>query len=252
MKLVKFFKETFKLPTLLGVTAEAEDQRNQLALAATGIKSVINANDHQAAGAVLANIQAYIKGVRDAGLSFRRPMNDFTSLVKSTEDQHLAPLLNEKERIGRLVADFAVQEARRVAEEERKRMAEFEAKERARQEELRKAEEARLKALESGKKKDLKAAEAQAAKAEAATEQVQTLIAAPMPEASKAAGISVRKVLKWEVTDIMALVKDRPDLCNITPKASAIQAVCIPEMPNKPAGLKLWWENKTVANSRFL
>lgn len=71
----------------------------------------------------------------------------------------------------------------------------------------------------------------------------EAIIDEPLP---KARGQRNHESLRWEVTDIDALYRARPDLCRLEPKASAIQALCIPEMPNLPPGLKLWWERKTI------
>lgn len=250
MKLIKFFKESLKLPTLLGVTAEAEEQRNEISLALIGVKKVTTATEQTQAVTVARDCQTYIKSVKDRGLEFRRPINDFVSLVKKTEDDHLAPLLVEQDRIKRLCADFQAKEARRVAkEEEERRQASLKA-EAERQALEEKARQAAIKAAATGKAADEKKAAAIQAAAEAAEQAAQNQLRTPMPEKAKDAGMHVKPVLKWEVTDINALVAARPDLCNIEPKASAINACCVPEMPNKPPGLKLWWESQTIFTKR--
>lgn len=73
----------------------------------------------------------------------------------------------------------------------------------------------------------------------------EAIIDEPQP---KARGQRNHETLRWEVTDIDALYRARPDLCRLEPKASAIQALCVPEMP--PPGLKLWWEKKTIFTTR--
>lgn len=250
MKLIKFFKESLKLPTLLGVTAEAEEQRNEIALALAKVTKVTNANEQTQAVTAARDCQTYIKSVKDRGLEFRRPINDFVALVKKTEDDHLAPLLVEQDRIKKLCADFQEKEARRVAKEEMEQ-AEARAKvERERQALEEKARQAAIKAAATGKANDEKKAAAIQAAAEAAEQAAQAALMVPLPEKARDTGMSIKKVLKWEVTDIRALVAARPDLCNIEASGRAIQAVCIPEMPNKPPGLKLWWENQTVFQRR--
>ncbi len=171
-------------------------------------------------------------------------------MVKKTEDDHLAPLIVEQDRIKRLCADFQQQEARRVAKEEAEQQAIREKAERERQALEEKARQAAIKAAATGRAADEKKAAAIQAAAEAAEQSAQTLLSVPLPEKAKDTGMSIKKVLKWEVTDIRALVAARPDLCNIEASGRAIQAVCIPEMPNKPPGLKLWWENTTVFTKR--
>jgi len=242
--ITKFFKESFKLPQLLGITSDAEEQRNELALAAVKCKSVSNVDEQAKAASAAVGIQTYIKSVRDAGLAFRRPINDFASLIKKTEDEHIYPLLEEKSRLGVLLADFDAKERRRVAEEERKRQAQFQQAETDRLEKERLANEAATKAEASGNKKAIKKAEQLADAATAAGDTVQSIIGAAVPERSRASGVAVKEVLKWEVTDIGTLYRARPELCNIEPKASAIKATCNPD--KAVPGLKLWWKNQAV------
>lgn len=250
MKLIKFFKESLKLPTLLGVTSEAEEQRNEIALALTKVAKVTNANEQTTAVDVARDCQTYVKLVKDRGLEFRRPINDFVSLVKKTEDDHLAPLLVEQDRIKKLCAIFQEKEARRVAQEEMEQREAREKAERERQALEEKARLAAIKAAATGRANDEKKAAAIQAAAEAAELAAQASVMVPLPEKAKDTGMSVKRILKWEVTDIRALAAARPDLVRMEPKGAAIQAVCIPEMPNLPPGLKLWWENTTVFSKR--
>lgn len=249
MKLVSLFKQSIKLPEVLGVNEVALQRQGTLLKPMLAVKKVTNAKEQELAVAAARDVQTYVKSVKDAGLTFRRPINDFVSLIKKTEDEHLAPLLQEQDRIKKLCADFQEKENRRIAAEE---AAQREAYAKAEQERLeleRKANEAALKAAESGKAKDMKKADELQNQAAAAEQTVQQILAVPLPEKAKPIGLGTRKVLRWEVTDINALVKARPDLCKIEPKASAINATCIPEMPNKPPGLKLWWENTATFRS---
>lgn len=247
-KALQLFKQALRLPVLQGITEEAEERRNELALAAVAVKTVTNAEEQDAAAKAAVDIQTYVKAVQAAGLDYRRPISAFTAQIKAAEDDHLKPLLAEKDRIGRLVADFQEKEARRVAREEEERRQAFEAAEAKRLEAERLAQEAAERAAESGKGKDAKLAAKLEQQAVAAEEQVQSVIRAPEPARATASGTAVKKVLRWEVTDLKALYAARPELCTVEPKASAIQAVCVPEMP--VPGLKLWWENKAVFSKR--
>lgn len=246
MKLTQFFQQKFTLPTLLGVTKAAEHQCQELVLALKTIAKVTTAQEQEVAVERARDCQTYIKQVKEAGLAFRRPINDFVALVKQTEDKHLIALVAEQDRIKRLCADFQEKENRRVAAEEQAQRAAYQKAEAERLELERKANEAAIKAAESGKAKDFKQADKLEAQAQAAERSVQGILAAPLPEKAKPAGLAMKKVLRWEVTDIQALVKCRPDLCKIEPKGSAIQAACVPEMPNKPDGLRLWWEQQPI------
>lgn len=227
--------------SLLGITSEAEEKRNGLALAARKFKTVTSPNDQEKAVAAARDIRSYVKLVADAGKTFRKPLVDFSKQASTIEQEHLAPLLAEQERLEKLVVNFQQAEDRRVLKEEEDRQKQIQEseKERIRLEGI--AQEAQENAR--GRKAQANAIQA-LEKADAAAEHSQALITAPLPEKVRASGVSIRKVLKWEVTDLNALVKARPDLCKIEPKASAINAVCVPEMPNLPPGLKLWWENE--------
>lgn len=59
---------------------------------------------------------------------------------------------------------------------------------------------------------------------------------------TKPEGVAVRQSYKFEVTDIKALFKARPDLCVIEPNNAAIRAQ-IPHNQNIP-GLRIWQEAK--------
>lgn len=250
MKMTKFFKQ-FKLsiPDLLGVDAAAEEARNEIALRSASFKTVPKtAAEATALGEVARDIQTYTKQVRDFGLAARRPVNDFVALVKRTEDDHLAPLIAEKERIGPLLTRWHENEQKRVEAEERAAQAERDRLAALQAEQERKAQEAAAKAAATGKLADERKAEKLSLTAAATEEKLETALRAPEAVAVKPAGVAVKKVLRWEVTDINQLVKARPELCNIAPKASAIQAVCVPEMP--VPGLRLWWENQAVVSRR--
>lgn len=248
MKL-SIFKQKLNLPTLLGVTPEAEQKRDELVLRAQSVVSVTNAEEQAVASQNVVALQAHIKATKEAGLDFRRPINDFVSLVKKTEDDYTQKMTGEKERIGRLLVDFSEKEERRIAAEEKKRQEEYEAAEAKRIADEKAAKDAADKAEASGKKKDESKAEKLAEKALASEEIVQAIAATPIAVASKASGVAMKKTLCYEVTDIHALYKSRPDLVRLEPNARGIQATCDPDMPNKPAGLKLWWNKVPVVRS---
>lgn len=139
-KLTRFFKSAaLKLPQLLGVTAVEESRRNALAQSALKVVAVATPGQNELAVGISRDIQSYIKRIEEAGMAYRRPMVKYLALVKRTEDDHLAPLLAEKDRLDGLALGFAQAEKRRVAEEEERRAAEHRRLEAERQ-----AEERRL------------------------------------------------------------------------------------------------------------
>ena len=256
---LQIFKQQFKLPELLGITGEAEELRNQLALAAVAVKAVTNPKEQDTAMAAAQDIQGYVKDVQRAGLEFRRPITAFTSLIKKTEDDHLAPLLVEKDRVERVVLGFQQQERRRVeAEEEAQRKA-YQIAEAARIELERKAREAEAAAAASGKRRDAKEAERLAEQAAAAEAAIQTQLRTPPPEVSRATGATIKQVLRHEVIDAATVFKHRPELCKVEVKASAVNAVCIAKVGatelNKDEtsvpGLCLWWADDLSTRRRM-
>jgi DNA polymerase III alpha subunit (gram-positive type) len=239
--------QVIDLPNYYSVTEEAESVRNEIALSASKVTSVTTAAQNEQAANAVRIIRLHVKEVEDMRQKLTRPLLEGQRLLKALSDDHCAPLLEQKSRLERLAVGFSQAEARRVQEEERIRQAEF-----------RKAEEARLKAEKeaaekaakadraSATTKDIKAASKAEEKVIAAEAAVQAVIAAPLPEVSKSRGQQTKKVMCFEVTDLNALVAARPDLCKIEAKASAINAVCKPDMVNVPPGLRLWYEDRVV------
>jgi hypothetical protein len=244
---MQLVKELITIPSSYSITEEAEEVRNAFALRGASIHSVTCADDNERAGQVVRELRTHIKSVEAMRQTLTKPLLDGQRLLKALSDDHCAPLVEEQQRLERLAGAFAQAEARRVAAEEAKRRLEWE-----------KAEAARVAAEESARKAAERAttdagldrAIKLEAKAQAAAEKVAEVIAAPMPTAARVSGQQTRQVLCWEVTDLHALVAARPDLCKIEPKASAIQATCVPNMPNLPPGLRLWYENKTIFTTR--
>jgi len=85
------------------------------------------------------------------------------------------------------------------------------------------------------------AAQAKAEEAAAATERMENTQARVVAAPAKAAGMTVRKVWRFEVTDIAALYKARPSLCVLQESASAINAEMRGGM-RQCAGLRIWEE----------
>ena len=237
---MNLIKETIKLPVQYSINGDAEDKRNELALAAIEVKAITCAKENEQAAVAVRSIRDYLKSVEATRQLLTKPLLDAQRLIKSLADDHCAPLLAEQQRIERLAIAFSQAEARRVVEEERKRQEAFLKAEAVRMEAERKAEEARQAALKkNATAKDVRTADKLEAKAIVAEEKVQAVIAAPPPEVARSKGQQTKKVLRFEVTDLAALVKARPDLCKIEAKPSAINSVCTPEMPNPPPWLKL-------------
>lgn len=197
---------------ILSISSEAEDNRNELALAALKVQSIATADDNEIARNIAVEIRNYLKSVESTRTTLTKPLLDSQRQLKRLSDDHIAPLTVELSRLERLATTFLQAEQARVAAELKARL------------EL--AAEAKTQA------------------------DFDTISNEAMPVMDKAQGQQMRKKLCWEVTDIRALAAARPDLVRMEPNAAGIQATCIPEMPNLPAGLKLWWEDKATFTTR--
>lgn len=206
------------------IPAEIKIERDELALLASDIKTVSMAADNALAGQVVVQMRKHVKAIEEMRLTRTRPLLDAQKLLKSFYDNHSEKLNSEIVRLQRLGTNFIESENRRVSEEKKERQSKFQ--------------------------------EAQTAQFSAANpvqemisrRKVQNIIAEPEPEANRAKGQTMKQVLRYEVIDILELVKARPDLCKIEAKASAINAVCNPNLP--VPGLKLWFENVGTYTTR--
>ena len=195
---------------ILSIDGEAEERRNELALEARKITSIATAGENDTARNIAVEIRTHVKEVEAARVSLTKPLLDGQRMLKKLSDDHIAPLEAELQRLQRLATVFLEAEQVRVAAEMKARL------------EL---------------------------AAEAKTDADFAVIAnEAMPAEAQAQGQTLRKVLKWEVTDLRALYLARPELCKLEAKASAINVSCVPEMP--VPGLKLWWENAATFTTR--
>ena len=223
------------------ISAETKQVAIELLAKAKSISLVTTAEQNQDAGRSVVALRKHSKAMDASRMEKTRKLDDAKKIIKDYFDEHCAPMTAEIDRLQRLGTAFVENENRRVAAEEKKRRDEFEAAQRAQFA----LDEAARKAAETGSIASQMLANR---KLEAAKANVQTIIAAPEPEANKAKGQQFKQVLKWEVTDIFELVKARPDLCRIEANASAIKATCHPNLAIP--GLRLWMENEAVYTTR--
>ncbi len=235
--------EQINLPEIYNLNPDAEQQRLSLTTLSSGITSVSNPNEQSAAISAGSSIRKYVKDVEAARVELTAPLLEAQRKLKKLADEHVGPLNAELTRVSRLVVQFQTQEAERVERERKAQALAYELAEKARLE----AEQAAQKAAEKvNTDRQLDRAIQKEKEAQEAAQAVQQVLAAPAPTLNRATGASMRKVLRWEVTDIHALYKARPELCKIEAKASAIQSMCVPELP--VPGLDLRWE--TTASIR--
>lgn len=238
---MQLVKETIHLPTIFGVTEEAEQRRNDLVFAAAHHRTVTDSAGQNSAVESARDIRKHLSEVEATRKAIKRPLIDAGRLIDALADEHTAPLAAELYRLEQLVTDFQSMEARRVAAEQEARRVEAEKVMLA---ERKAYQEARQAALAMQSESDLaKAIEAEA-EAKAKAEAAQVALSAPQPVAAKSGGASTRQVVEWECLDVHALYKARPELCRLEPNRAAINATCFPEMP--VPGLSIWWKNKTT------
>jgi hypothetical protein len=221
----------------------ALEQRQTLLDVASGITSISTEEDNTLAAQCGSGMQKMVKGVEAARKDLTAPYLAAQRTIKATADAFCEPLAKEMDRLGRLASAYRADQERK-AEAERKARAEEIAR---MQEQERKAAEDARKAAEAG---DLAGALMGDLIASAAANATTGAISTPEPEAKKTAGQSFsQRVLCWECTDAHALYLARPELCTPpTPRASAIKAVCSPEVP--VPGLRMWYENKVSFTTR--
>jgi len=237
--------ETIALPPVFSITHEALMERDEIALRAFFITAITDAAQNNAAREAAVEIRRYIKAVEANRTSLTKPLLDAQKTMKALADQHVAPLGQELLRLETLAGDFLVADQRRVAREEAARQEAYQKAE-AERKAAEQASLAAAAAIITEEQLDVALKKEQVAIAAEAS--VQQIIQAPTPRLDKASGQSLKKVLRYEVTDIGALAAARPDLVRIEPNCSGIQSTCIPEIP--VPGLKLWWEMKATFSSR--
>ena len=250
------------LPTLPTLAVSEEAQRAQadmLAASAACVQCTTTTEANTLAEAA-RDIRTHCRNVREMGLALRRPLTVAQSAIKRVEDSHCGPLEDEQKRLEGLAGAFHAQERARVQREEQARAAEI-----ARLEADRVAAEALAREdkdndcvqcngtgimeLEDGNPecqlcKDTGKSTAGVALADAALNAAEAAMRAPKPAEHKPSGMTTRRVMRVEVTDIHALYKAAPHLVKLEANLAAIKATCFPEHP--VAGLRLYYEDQTV------
>lgn len=187
-------------------------------------------------------LQRWIKDVGEAKKRVKAPVNLLLDNIDALADQLLNPAIQEKERLGKLITQFDRGETLRIEQENLERSKRIKA---AADEADRLAREALTQANQITSEAQLEAAIATEEKAIAALGKERELIVAPMPSSQRVKGTVGGSTLTWEVTDIEALYKARPDFVKLEPNAGALRACLVPGMAPIP-GLKFSFEKRTI------
>lgn len=229
---MRLIREIIQLPPDYSITETSGKMAHSLATSAQQITEVTCPDQQTLAVNCGRDLRKHVNEVEKMRKELTEPLLKAQRQLKALADAHCGPLKAELDRIEGLVALFQKQEADRVAMEAQQRHQEIMRLEREKQEAMRAAQTEDITQSIQSEQRAYDAEQAQA-----------TIVMTAPAVAAKANGTQVRKIMRWECTDIAKLFAARPELCNPpTPKASAIQACCVPEMP--VVGLKLWWEDK--------
>lgn len=250
----------------LTATDEAFDRRDQIALVAGTVQTVINADQATHAAAVLRDAKAFTNIIEETRKVVKAPVLEVGGKIDQLAKDLTLHLGAECARISSLLGSYNKAEADKAQEarqrawaEEQRILREAEAKRQAdeaaarkRADELaqkeakaRSAGKAALYAEQARLEREQAEAAAQAHDEATANQIVQTRTAAVLAPV-KQKGIGTRSVVKFEVTDIHALYAVRPELVKLEPNTLVINA-CIRGNPLASIpGLRVWEEFASV------
>lgn len=207
---MKLITQAITLPDRYTIPGETENDRNSLVQSALAITAIGTPEENNLARNVGVELRQYCKDAETVRVALTKPLLAGQRDLKATIDDHLAPVKSELDRLERLASVYLVEQEARIAAEQKARL-------------------------------DLAG--------EAKTESdFQSVMAEPIAEADRARGQSMRAVMKWEITDLVALYHAKPLCVKLEPRPSMIQELCVPEMPTP--GIRCWYENKATFSTR--
>lgn len=245
-------------------TEEARHSRDLILHLAAPISKVSNPEEAESVAIVLRDAKAFCSLVEAARTAHKAPILDQGRKIDTLAKELSSAVEGEAKRIGQILGAFTAEQSRKAEEarqaawkEEQRILREREEKERIEREKA-EAQQRELERKQSVARNqenaDKYAAEAeqrriQAAKAEEArqAEMERQIIATRQQAASvaalKPAGISSRKVLKYEVTDIVALYEAAPMLVKMEVAPAALKEALKNLRPDQTLpGIKHWYE----------
>lgn len=208
-------------------------RRDSALVIARRVTSVTDAMEAEEAADALRLLTSLAKETEAARKVVKEPVLELGKRIDDTAKTYIADVATEKARLETALGTY--QAAERKKADEARRLAEQEARKKA-DEAARAAADAEFATTQAEQDR------AQQVAAQAETAAIEARVAVANTAATKPAGVAVRQPWKYEVTDINALFKARPDLCVIEPNAAAIRAQ-IPHNQNIP-GLRIWQEAK--------
>lgn len=201
----------FEVPSVF-ILPDAIEKRDNLIQQCKGITVVDDSFVNECAVEILRDVARMKADVEKTRKQLKQPVLDLGRAIDGAAKDFLTSLGDAERGVKKLVDSYAAEQRRIQFEAERKRREEEEriAKEKA--EAARKLEEAKT------------AEEQQAAKAvvEEKVKEQADLKLSPVKTEEKSEGMSVRVSKDFEIQDIEALWKARPDLVHMMPKRSAI------------------------------
>ncbi len=170
------------------------------------VVAVSDATSLELASKVAADLAAESNFIERSRKSVKEPLLALGRQIDDLASRHSSEVLVEIKRIKSLICSYQEEEARKIREEQH-RLAEEVRKEAE-------AAKAKLAAAQTAKDQERVRSEAQANIAK-------IVDSAPTMQQSK--GVTTREVTDYEITDIHALFRERPDLCHPpTPRHNAI------------------------------
>jgi hypothetical protein len=214
-----------------------------------GIAAVESDLAQEMAVATLRDIKGLLKTVEDSRKDVKSPVLALGKAIDAEATKFTQPLEIEAARLSKLVATYQDAQRRAAEEAERKRQAELARIERERRQAeeaaRREAEEAQAKARtmqEAVEAEERAKRQAEAAEQRAKLEREKAQMAMEAPVA-KPKSMFVKPTVCFEVTDILELFEARPDLCELTPRAAAINAA-LRNGDRQIPGLRIWEETR--------
>lgn len=231
--------------TSISIVPEIQQHRDKILIEAHEIKSVDNDFDQEVAMAVFTQLKTLSKRVENTRCRVKAPILQLGRKVDQIAKEFCHDLDAQADRIGKVIA--AYQEKVRLEAEVKKQKLEQERQatiDKARAELAEKEIEVQGALDEDTRQKAQMEAQQIIENTNLAVVQSKQLEANLSP--IRPAGMTFKQPWKFELIDVNALFKARPDLCNIEPNGTAIRLAIKAGLRDCP-GLKIFQENQVTA-----